>query len=644
MKPAGGKIWFTAAELAALSLPGLPKSKRKINEDHAPSWLFETSPAGQPLAQPRQARGGGMEFHIDVLPASARAELARRGVAIVADVTDAPETRTTQLWRWYEGCNAKTKAEAIRRAGIIAQVDAFEQQGMTRSAAVASTAAANEVGPSTLWSWIGLLDGVDPSDRLPYLAPRRGGGGSEAAVAPEAWQFIKSDYLRPEQPTFSDCYRRLIAFAVPLGIDVPCERTLRRKLEREVDSRLIVAKRAGAEALRRTLPPQQRSVLDLHAMEAVNIDGHKFDVFVQWPDGRIGRPLMVAVQDLYSRKFLAWRIDESESALSTRLVFADLFRDWGIPKMCVLDNGRAFASKTITGGAKTRFRFKIKDEDPTGVLPALGIQVKWAMPYRGQSKPIERGFRDFCQSIAKHPRFAGAYTGNRPDAKPENYGSKAIPLDVFKRYVDAGIAEHNRREGRRTEIAQGRSFDATFAESYAVSPIGKATPEQLRLALLTAEERRCDRQSGTITLDGNRYWTPELADHAGKMVTVRFDPDNLHGEVFAYDREGRLIAAVPVIEKSGFFDRAAANKRRSQESELRRLVRDAEKAEDLLAVADLAALLPDYEDENARPQPSVIQPVRHRGQTAAALKPVSEAHEMPLNPVLDRLGKLQLVK
>lgn len=94
---------------------------------------------------------------------------------------------------------------------------------------------------------------------------------------------------------------------------------------------------------------------------------------------------MVTIQDIYSRKILAWRIDESESALSTRLVFADLFVKWGIPKHCLLDNGRAFASKTITGGAKTRFRFKIKDEEPTGVLTALGIIIHWATPYRGQS-------------------------------------------------------------------------------------------------------------------------------------------------------------------------------------------------------------------------------------------------------------------
>src|SRR3546814_15673799 len=112
------------------------------------------------------------------------------------------------------------------------------------------------------------------------------------------------------------------------------------------------------------------------------------------------------------------------------------------------DNGRAFASKWLTGGAKTRFRFKVRDEDPTGLLVALGVTIHWAKPYRGQSKPIERGFRDLCDAVAKHPAFEGAYTGNRPDAKPENYGSKAVDLDTFLRVWNEGMAAHNARLGQ----------------------------------------------------------------------------------------------------------------------------------------------------------------------------------------------------
>lgn len=619
MKLGGGKDWFTAAELADLRLPGMPATKRKVNErarDEA--WALRTSPDGAPLARARQGRGGGIEYHRDVLPPAARASLLARGADPVATVSASPPPQSAQLWAWFDAASDSVKIEAKRRLSAVQLVAKYEAAGLNRSASVATAASRCGVGSSTLWQWLALVEGVPGADRLAHLAPRRAGGGAEADVDADIWQILISDYLRPEKPTFTSCYRRAASVAEARRLPMPHERTLRRKFDREIDERLVVAKRHGDDALRQMLPPQKRSVLDLHAMELVNIDGHKWDVFVRWPDGRIGRPLMVAIQDIYSRKFLAWRIDESESALATRLVFADLFANWGIPVGCLMDNGRAFASKTITGGAKSRFRFKIKEEEPTGVLTALDIKIHWALPYRGQSKPIERGFRDFCDAIARHPAFAGAWTGNTIDAKPENYASKAIPLDDFRAVVDAGIAEHNRREGRRTEAARGRSFDTTFAESFAVAPIGKATPEQLRLALLAAEDVRCDRKTGMITFEGNRYWCDALADHAGDKVTIRFDPDDLHGAVHVYARDGRFIATAACLAAVGFLEKAAANARRKQEATLRRTARDLAEQQGLLDAATIAALLPTYEDEGPAPAPSVLRPVRARGRAMAA--------------------------
>src|SRR3546814_12358931 len=129
------------------------------------------------------------------------------------------------------------------------------------------------------------------------------------------------------------------------------------------------------------LPAQIRSVAELHAMELVNIDGHRADVFVKWPDGRIIRPMMIAIQDVYSRKFLAWRIAENEDMVTARLVFADLFQTWGIPKRLLADNGRAFVSQWLSGGAKTRLRFTVRDVHPAGLLVPMGFSRPRATHY-----------------------------------------------------------------------------------------------------------------------------------------------------------------------------------------------------------------------------------------------------------------------
>lgn len=613
--------WFTAAELAELALPGLPADKRSLNRRARDErWQSRCDVDGTPLTRQREGRGGGMEFHISLLPGSARLELAARGFAPGNDDTLTHEPAEASAWRWYEVQSGKVKAEAEGRLAVIAEIDLLTRSGLTRSAAVTEAARRHGKGRATVWNWLKLVAGIAPSDRLPALAPRRFGGGREAEIDLELWTIFKSDYLRPSAPTLASCYHRLAAIAAERDLSLPCQTTLRRRIEAEVAPQVITLMREGEEALRRSIPAQRRTVDHLHAMECVNIDGHKFDVFVIPPDGgKPIRPVMVAIQDIRSSKFLAWRVAETESAFHVRLVFADLFEGFGIPKACVLDNGRGFASKWITGGAETRNRFKIKDEDPTGLLTALGVEIHWALPYRGQSKPIERAFRDLCDTVARHPAMEGAYTGNTPLAKPENYASRAIGWTEFCAHVDREMAAHNARLGRKGRDYRGRSFDQVFAESYATTPIRKATPEMLRMALLAAEQKTINRQTSEIGLFGNRYWSEDCGQYRGQKVTVRFDPDNLTRDIHIYGLDGRYLASAEKINDSGFDDAASAKRAAKRWANYRKLTRAAVLAEQLLTPAEVAQRQAGVSAPEL-PEPSVIYPVRHRGQTAAALK------------------------
>lgn len=622
MQEDANREWFTAAELAEFRLPGLPHDKRAMNRHARDSrWLIKCDAAGLPLSRPRAGRGGGVEFHVTLLPGAARIELGRKlGVTTLLEAEDP----TAEGWRWYDLQSDKAKSEAHRRVAIIAEIELLEQSGLTSTMAVNAASIEHQVSAATIWGWRDKVRGVARQNRLVALAPRRKGGGREADIDDQLWTIFLSDFLRLEQPTLTSCYDRTKEIAASRGLSLPSERSVRRKLEREVDPRVLKLRREGEESLRRSIPAQRRTVAHLHAMEIVNIDGHKFDVFVKTGEGQIIRPIMVTIQDIYSRKVLAWRIGGEESAVQTRLCFADLFQNWGVPKECVLDNGRAFASKWITGGAGSRFRFKIKPEEPTGLLTGLGIQIHWATPYRGQSKPIERAFRDMCDRIAKHPAFAGAYVGNNPMAKPENYGSRAVEWDAFVAQVNKGIADHNARLNRRTETAKGRSFDQAFSDSYAVAPIGKASPEIMRLALLAGEQKRINRETGEITLFGNRYWSSECGRLHGQNVTVRFDPDNLLRDIHLYDQAGAYLCAAQLFGDVRFLDAAAAKATAKMVAEYRKRIRDGMNAEGLLTAAQVAALQIDAPEPEVT-EPQVYRPVRHRGQTAAALKVAAQA-------------------
>lgn len=613
--------WFTAAELAELALPGLPGDKRALNRRaQEERWSTRTGASGEMLVRQRKGRGGGLEFHVSLLPGTARLELARRG--ITAD-RPAPELvdPAAGAWRWLESQPAKVRAEAERRLAIVGEVELLEQSGMTRTAAISDVSARHaRAGKATLWGWLRAIEGVAPHNRLPALAPQYKGGGCEAEIDPLLWISFKSDFLRLSQATLTSVYDRTVKLAGERGLSIASERTFRRRLEREVPAGVIKLRREGEEALRRSIPAQRRTVDHLHAMECVNIDGHKFDVFVTPPNGGNPiRPVMVALQDVRSSKVLAWRVGETESAALARLAFADLFQNFGIPLHCVLDNGRGFASKWLSGGAKTRFRFKVKEEEPTGLLTALGIQIHWALPYRGQSKPIERAFRDLCDTISRHPATEGAYTGPNPMKKPDNYGSRAMGWAEFQAHVANGIADHNAKLGRRGRDYRGRSFDGVFEESYATAPIGKATPEQLRMALLAAEQKLVNRQTGEIALFGNRYWSEECGGLHGERVTVRFDPDNLHSEVHLYAQDGRFLTTAQLIADSGFLDVTGAKETGKRWADYRRRMRAAAEAEQLLAAEEVAALQP-IPVAPPTPEPTVVRAVRHRGQTAAALK------------------------
>ena len=644
--------WFTAAELADLALPGLPADKRSLNRRaREQNWQMRSSSSGEALARPRSGRGGGIEFHMSLLPGVAQIALAERGIAPAMVAAAPTETTSEGAWRWYEAQSAKVKTEAELRTKIVAMIELLEAAGMTRTAALSDASRQHGIATSTLWNWLKLVEGVAPSDRLPALAPRRQGGGREADIDPALWELFKSDYLRASAPTLAICYAKCCAVAAERGLSVPSEKTFSRKLERDVPRSVILLARKGEEALRRSLPAQQRTVSHFHAMELVNVDGHKFDVFAQRDDGSTFRPILIGIQDVYSRKMLAWRIGDAESAILTRLAFADLFTKFGIPKEVYLDNGRAFASKWITGQMLNRFRFKVKEDEPEGLLTALGVKVHWTLPYRGQSKPIERAWRDLCDSVSKSAAFDGAYTGNSPVNKPENYGKRAVPIDEFIAEVERGIAFHNARMGRRTETARGRSFDAVFEESYVRSPIIRATAEQLRLALLTGENRLIDKQTSTISLFGNRYWSLATHERGGERVTVRFDPDDLTKPIHLYAITGGYLGDAQLHEAVGFDSAASAKEAAKLVADQRKLNKAQLEIHRRYEAADVASQQRVIAGAPAVPEPTVTRLVQTRGRTAVAVKHAPEApiaeqkhSESRIFAALERKSALKLVE
>lgn len=482
------KIWWTVGELAASGLPEMPGTARGVNllSDRL-GWR-----ATPGCARRKPGRGGGWQYHWSVLPLATRRKLLQES-------EDTPPARLDrgEAWALFDRQSAAAKDRAEARLRAIQIAEALHTSGATHVHAIAEAARQADCSTRSLYNWLEMIAGVAPEDRLAYLVPRNRIAARKASKSNCSKAFmdhLKGLYLRLDQPSFRECYRLAEKKAEAEGWDFLEERTAKRRLEAEVPRVSRVFAREGVAGLMRCFPAQIRDRSGMVAMEGVNADCHKIDVFVRWPDGTINRPQIVAFQDIYSGKILSWRVDHDPNKVMVMAAFGEMVENYGIPRRCLFDNGHEFANKWMTAGTKTRFRFKIREDDPIGVLPLMGISVHWATPAHGQAKPVERAFGDFASNIAKHPRFHGAYVGNRPDNKPENYGSRAIPAETFLEVLAEGIEEHNARDGRLSHTAQGRSFNETFAESYARAPIRKATEEQRRLWLSRRRRHRPGRR------------------------------------------------------------------------------------------------------------------------------------------------------
>lgn len=597
------KQFFTASEIAKAS----GTSERTVNKSAKKhGWRLQDGKARRVAGR---EGGGGWEYHVSLLPKAAQARLMMVHGAPANANADPVESASSQLWAIYEGLSKERKAACEARLKIVDEVVSLISGGMGETAAIAMASRSHGASQRAIRNWRTRIMGVERQDWLAALADQYQSASCFADCDPKAWAALKSDFLRPEGPAFSACYRRMKEAAPEQGWSpIPAERALRRRLEAEVPKAVQVAARQKREQVKNLYPAQRRDRSMLHAMEAVNMDGHKFDVFVQLPgQSTPTRVMLLALQDLYSGKMVAWRLSASENKDTVRLVIGDMVSRHGIPDKFLLDNGRAFASKWISGGAPNRYRFKIRDEDPQGLLVTLGTEIVWATPYSGQSKPIERAFRDLAENIAKHPFCAGAYTGNTPDAKPENYASRAIPFADFKVHVDRMIAEHNARPGRKAGNAKGRSFDETFSTSLEdpATLVRWPTENQRSLWLLAGERIRTKKGSGEVHIFGNRYWNAALNAHAGNNVTVRFDPDHLTQPIRVYDAKDNLICVADCIADTGFFDTSAARDHASKRNQLTKTIRESARLHAELSPDALAEI---YSAGKVAPEPKPEPP------------------------------------
>lgn len=611
------KTHYSAKELVGLSLSTLPNSVQGIlYQAKKNCWA----------TQKRVGKGGGVEYAVKSMPEDVQAEIvvklgksAVKNLPVLAEESAPVDAQL--LWATYEQGTAKQQQKAQMKLGIMFAVAELVNGGVKILDALALVCHKHNqdgekpVTVSALKSWWYQVKDADRSLWLPLLMDSYGAHSEsrEAAFTPEAWAFFRADYFRNERPQFGSCYERLKRAASANGWVIPSPSSIKRKILREIPKTHQTYLRDGTYALSRMYPSLIRTVAGIEAMEWVNGDGYKHNVWVRWHNGHIIRPKTWLWQDVRTRKILAYRCDESENTNMIRLALLDVVNKYGIPKHLTIDNTKAAANKKMTGGVKNRYRFKVREDEVQGIIPALGIQLHWTtVRYgrgRGQAKPIERAFSHggLGELVDKHPLLAGYHAGDNALYKPDNYqGNKAgVDYESFILALEEGIQMFNERQDRATEICQGKlSFNQAFERDYAVTEKRWATPEQLRY-LLTLHEEVTLKENGTFTLKAggevqglrNRYEAYELIGTNHKKVVVRYDPNNLHDAVWVYSLDGTYLAEAHCTVDAAFGDTTAAQDHSRKEREFVRHTQKAAKAAQDMAIQEAAAYMPPVEFE-----------------------------------------------
>ncbi|ECR0504866.1 transposase [Salmonella enterica] len=614
-------MYVVAKEL--IGVKGMPATIKGVRQ------ALQRFSDGVPNATHRRQGSKAVEYHISVLPPETRAAYLKQhnqletshGLIALPEKTQVSSERAF-LWQCWDRASDEQRNRAIERVNPVKLMDELIDSGMkVREAAKVAADTMNE-SPNSLRRWYGKAKKFSSVDWAPALLDDRllkhRSFIARAEFDEEAWEFIKADYLRNECPVLFKCYERLEKAAEAHGWVIPSYDTVRRRME-AIPLEVRVLAREGEIALTQLIPAQQRTVASLATLQWINGDGYQHNVFVKWFNGEIVRPKTWFWQDVKTRRIVGWRCDMTENMDSIRLSFMDVIKKYGIPKdfHITIDNTRAAANKWLTGGTKNRYRFKVREDDPKGLFVVIGGNIHWTSVVAGkgwgQAKPVERAFGvgGMEEYIDKHPALAGAYTGPNPLAKPENYGSRAIDAELFLQTIAEGVAMFNARVGRNTEMCEGRySFDQVFERDFPNTIVRKPTEEQLRMFLLPAEAVTVKfngeftlHAGGSLLNQKNRYHNAALMGISPRKVVVRFDTQNLHGDVYCYTLDGRFICAATCIEKVGFGDTQAAREHSQAKKQLRKATKALTKAtikKDALEVSELMPRLSEPEPPESR--------------------------------------------
>ena len=533
-------LWLSAQEIADAAasgvMPGLPTTKRGVQ-----LYADREGWADTLHCRVREGRegGGGLEYHIDVLPVGARTVWMSHNLSIEAHKIR-PVVKDTKL---DELGDARTilleLAYRLRCQTMFGQTAAdalFCEMYSAGSIAVPGwiSARIKSLSPRTLSRWRSALqDGVETAKRgrpkaSGILDVADGGKVRALILAAIAKQpFLNAKHLRI---LVKDKYGKVLKNVCPVTGDVksvalPNIRMFQASIARWKEE-------YRNELLRVTDPDKYRSTVRFSATgsqtaerlnECWQLDASPADVMLKG-----GRHSIYMAVDVYSRRAIVL-VSKTPRASAVGLLIRKCIMAWGVPEILKTDNGSDFVAHQVKR-----------------LFAALEIEVDLSPAYTPENKGIvERTIGTYQRDLAVCPGFIGHSVADRKVIENRKSFDKRLGATIEALYdVDMDFAEFQDWSdawaadmyGRDQHAALNKRTPFDVAANYAgtVKKIEHEAALDVLLAPIASGNgiRRVTKQG--VRVDGALYLPMSVLP--GTEVLVRMDPADL-GRVMLFDPE-----------------------------------------------------------------------------------------------------------
>ena len=424
------KEWYSAPDLAAQQLPGLPGTQQGINKmAERLSWAR------------RQGNGSGQawEYPLSALPEVARLVLLRRHYATLAESGAALARREALAELLGQRAEAaQQEAGMVRFAGLTAPA-----QGRAEARAALVTACRDYRRAAGLPDKRGremfALDynsgAIKVEEWVQAVIPHTCAGSLrnwEKGLKTEGLARLAGHYGHRKGQGIIDTDKEINTFVLGMLVTYPhtdatkVVKGLRARFKdrdlpslRRVQDWLKAYREKNAQLVTKvTNPDEWRSKFMAAggsasaAITALNqrweLDGTKGDLMLS--DGT--RHTLVFAIDLYSRRQKI-RVSRSSNADSVCSVLRACFLDWGVPMQIGTDNGSDFVSKRVKR-----------------VIAGMGIEHDIAPPFTPDHKPfVERGIQTFLHDMLE---LLTGYVGHNVTERKDIEARKSFAQRLMK--------------------------------------------------------------------------------------------------------------------------------------------------------------------------------------------------------------------